>query len=168
MVADLENRQDDKEWVDAQGVKTRLQQYREREREIDNQIERLERLEAKLYGVGSPQLTDMPKVSSPAGDKTVALIAQKDELDGLIRSLVKEQTKEREWIEDVLTGLVKSDEKAVIRIRYIDGAKWIEVAKLLFGNAEDYEDKSDSYLRRVTKLHGQALVNMAREIARRA
>lgn len=164
----MENRQDDKEWVDAQGVKTRLQQYREREREIDNQIERLERLEAKLYGVGSPQLTDMPKASSPAGDKTVALIAQKEELDGLIRELVKEQTRERGWIEDILTGLTRSDEKAVIRVRYIDGEKWTEVSDLLFGSADDYEDKRDSYLRRTTKLHGQALMNMAREIARRA
>ncbi|MCD8398271.1 MAG: DUF1492 domain-containing protein [Lachnospiraceae bacterium] len=160
----MEEHQNPEDWVDAKSIKTRLLQYREKERDIDNQIERLDALAAKLYGVGSPQITDMPKGSSPSGDRTLSQIARKQKLEEQVKEMINEQADEQKWIESVLGRLSIADEKAVIRMRYIDGEKWDNVSELLFGSKDDYEEKRDSYLRRVTKLHGRALINMARII----
>ena len=60
--------------------------------------------------------------------------------------------------------LRRSDERAVIRVRYIDNASWDEVVDVLFGGKEDLLEREDIYLRRVYKLHGQALLSMAKYI----
>ena len=60
--------------------------------------------------------------------------------------------------------LTKSDEKAVIRVRYHDRESWSAVSKILFGKRRDFSEKADSYLRRVHKLHGSALVNLAKAV----
>ena len=161
-VADVENLNIN-EWVDTRQVKARLNRYREKDRDIDNEIERLEWLEAKLYNVGSPQISDLPK-GTPSKDRKESMIDKKDTLSNRIMDMIKEQEKERVWIEGILASFYKSDEKAVIRMRYIDGCKWNEVTEMLFGNEEDYDDKRESYLRRTTKLHERALINMARII----
>ncbi len=141
-------------------LKNRLKLYRENEREIDNQIERFENLTAKMYAVGSIEITDMPKAPSPAGDRLASLIGQKVELEKEIRDLISHQENERNWIRDVLKGIKSPDERAVIEMRYIDVESWTTVTKMLFGENEDFEDRFESYRRRTTQLHGSALVKM--------
>ena len=46
---------------DVAAVKERLNEYREKERDIDNQIERLVRLVTKMSSVGAQTITDMPR-----------------------------------------------------------------------------------------------------------
>lgn len=157
------NPMDDKQY-DVSAVKKRLNRYREKERDIDTQIERLERLESRLTGIGSPVISDMPKAHGAADDRLVNLIAEKDELESKIRLDIKAQNRSWHEIEDFLDMLTKSDEKAVIRVRYHDRESWSSVAKMLFGKRADYLEKEGSYLRRVHKLHGSALVNLARAI----
>ena len=127
----------DEKQYDVAAVKRRLNRYREKERDIDTQIERLGRLETRLTGIRSPVISDMPKSHGAVDD------------------------------EDVLDTLTKSDEKAVIRVRYHDRESWSAVSKILFGKRKDFSEKEESYLRRVHKLHGAALVNLARAIEER-
>ena len=141
-----------KEIVEA--VKTRLYAYREMSRDIENQNERLERIKTKLIGVGAQSITDMPKSPSPTDDRTVELIQQKMELEEEIREVVEKRRAERAFFESV----------AVLRVRYIDNASWDEVVDVLFGGKEDLLEREDIYLRRVYKLHGQALLSMAKYI----
>ena len=54
------------------------------------------------------------------------------------------------------------DERAVIRIRYIDRENWRTVAKMMFGMNDDFDYREDTYIRRVHKIHGSALLDMAR------
>lgn len=61
----------------AEIMKTRLQEYRNLNREIENQIERLERLETKMYSPSSPNLSGMPKAPSCVRDKFADNIARK-------------------------------------------------------------------------------------------
>lgn len=152
---------------DVSYVKKRLSAYRNIEREIDNQIERIENLESKMYTPSSPSLSGMPKSPSPSGDKIASQVAQKSELEEKVRSLIDYQTSERTWIEGILEHLDNPDQRAVIRMRYIDIESWHNVSRMLFGTKDDFYDKSDSYLRRTTKLHGNALVNMALYVAER-
>ncbi len=154
--------------ANVQKIKAWLNQYREIEQDISNQTERLDRLEAKLYGMSSPYISDMPKSSSPVGDKMAVLVAQKERLETQIKNTLKKQADESERIESVLSALQKSDEKAIIRLRYIDGVSWSTASEMLFGNTEDYYDREESYIRRTQKLHGRALESMAREVEKAA
>lgn len=157
MIMEYEN----KERYDTDAVKYRLIEYREREKDIDSQTERLDRLEMKIRSVGSPTLSDMPKSPSPPQDRTTALIADKIDLENDIRQAIAEQRKEKEAIETILRKLRHSEERAVIRMRYFDGASWNDVVDMLFGGKDDFLGKEDTYLRRTHKIHGSALLNMA-------
>lgn len=142
-------------------MKEWLVEYREMDRDIDNQIERLERLVSKMTGAGAQVISDMPRAPGTTGDRTGELVAQKEELEASIRAAVEAQSQKRKKIEAILSKIRHSDEKAVIRIRYIDRESWNTVAELMFGSRDDYEGKEDTYLRRVHKVHGAALQNMA-------
>ncbi len=157
---------DDMKYIDetrcgTDAVKHRLVEYRERERDIENQLERLDRIELRLKSIGSPALSDIPKSPSASQDKTADIIAQKIDLENEIKMAVAEQRQERNAIESILKKLKHSDERAVIRMRYFDGASWEDVVGMLFGGKEDFLRKEDTYLRRTHKIHGSALMNMA-------
>lgn len=154
----------DEKRYDVEAVKARLYEYRDIAKEIDSQSERLERLKAKMYGVGAQAITDMPRTPSPDFDRTAGLIQQKEELEREIREAVERQRSEREYLEDVVKHLRRSEERTVIRVRYFDCASWNDVVDLMFGDSPDLLEKEDSYLRRVYKLHGQALYGMAKYI----
>ena len=79
----------DEKRYDVNAVKERLNQYREKERDIDNQIERLERIVSKMTGAGAQVITDMPRAPSVSTDRMAELVGQKEELEASIREAVK-------------------------------------------------------------------------------
>lgn len=149
---------------DVEAVKQRLIDLRDLRREIENQSERLERLETKLVGVGAQALTDMPKSSSPSNDRISDLMQQKFDLEEDIRATLEHRRRERMFFEKIIRRLKRSDERAVIRSRYLDGASWGDVVDLLYGDEEDLLEREDMYRKRVFKLHGRALLSMAQYI----
>lgn len=142
-------------------VKEWLAEYREKERDIDNQIERLERFVTKMTAAGAQVISDMPRSPGSTGDRIGDMVSRKEELENSIRAEVRRQSEKRKLIESILARLRRSDEKAVIRMRYIDREGWSVVAELMFGSRDDYDGKVDTYLRRTHKVHGAALQNMA-------
>ncbi len=146
---------------DIRALKERLMDYRERERDIDNQIERIENLDEKMRSLQSPELSGMPHAQNVINDRIGKMYAEKDELEHEIRDLIEFQSSEREWIKGILSHIKKADEKACIQIRYLDVESWGKVSLSLFGTNEDYQERRDSYIRRTTKLHGRALMDMA-------
>ena len=149
---------------DVEAVKQRLIDLRDLRREIENQSERLERLETKLVGVGARALTDMPKSPSPSNDRISDLMQQKFDLEEDIRATLEHRRRERMFFEKIIRRLKRSDERAVIRSRYLDGASWGDVVDLLYGDEEDLLEREDMYRKRVFKLHGRALLSMAQYI----
>jgi hypothetical protein len=146
---------------DVRAVKKRLLAFRDIERDIDNQIERLENLTAKMYSVGSPEMSDMPKGSSVISDRIAANVARKMELEESIRGMIARRDAEQKWLGDILEHIRKPDERAVIQMRYVDSEDWNHVCRMLFGSKWDFNEKEESYLRRTTNLHGRALVSIA-------
>lgn len=142
-------------------VKSWLNRYREREREIDDQIELVERLQARMVSTSAKEITGMPRGSSSSADRLESMVAQKDELEAEIRELIRQRDESRACVELVLKRLPKADERAVIRLRYIGRSSWIDVVEAMFGREENFEEKQESYLRRTTKLHLRALNDMA-------
>lgn len=149
---------------DVEAVKQRLIDLRDLRREIENQSERLERLEMKLVGVEAQALTDMPKSPSPSNDRISDLMQQKFDLEEDIRATLEHRRRERMFFEKIIRRLKRSDERAVIRSRYLDGASWGDVVDLLYGDEEDLLEREDMYRKRVFKLHGRALLSMAQYI----
>ena len=149
---------------DVEAVKQRLIDLRDLRREIENQSERLERLETKLVGAGAQALTDMPKSPSPSNDRISDLMQQKFDLEEDIRATLEHRRRERMFFEKIIRRLKRSDERAVIRSRYLDGASWGDVVDLLYGDEEDLLEREDMYRKRVFKLHGRALLSMAQYI----
>lgn len=150
---------------DVNAMKARLLGYRDIVKEIEADSERLERLETKMYGVGAQNITDMPKSPSPAADRIADMLQDKVELEEEIRSAIEKKRTEKEYLNSIIKQLRRSEERAVIRIRYFDCASWNEVVDVMFGDRPDLLEKEDTYLRRVYKLHGQALYSMAKCIA---
>lgn len=157
---------------DTRAVKEWLLEFREREKDIQVQLNRLDVLETRITSIGSPTLSDMPKAPNPFQERSAYMIAVKIDLEKEICEQQSEQKNIRKNIEKVLKGLKKSEERVVIRARYLDCSfyhedklsDWYDVSNALFGGMEDFLEKEDSYLRRVHKIHGSALLNMARYI----
>lgn len=152
---------DEEKRYDVESVKEMLVDYREREKDIVSQTERLQRMEIRLRSVGAPTLSDMPKSPSPV-DRTTELICDKIDLENELKQLIQQQRRRRQYIETVLRHVKNSDERTVIRAKYFDGEGWYGINDLLFGAKEDFIDKEESYLRRAHLIHGTALIDMAK------
>ncbi len=153
---------DSKKEADITRAKNWVSKYRENEIELDNQIERLQNLIEK--NEGTSVYSSRPK--SEEVDEFDELIyagyyIKKEEVNDYIQNLIGYQKRYRAEIENVLLKLNNPYERAVIRIRYIDVEEWSEVCRVIFGTSEDYDEKFDSYTRRMYNIHGSALANIA-------
>ena len=150
--------------IDIDTVKEWLKEYLENEKEIDSDIERLEHLVAKMTGAGAQALTGMPRSSNASTDRMADMLARKEELEESIRERVSSQSIMRKEIEAILRHLPKPEERSVIRMRYFDRSEWKEVQEMMFGSNPDFEDRFDTYERRMHKHHRSACENIAKYI----
>lgn len=142
-------------------IKERLGEYTRLLREIDNQYERLDRMEMTMASPPGPDLTGMPRGSGTPSDRTGMMVERKMELEEQIDRLKAEEKQERNAIEGLILKLSDPDERAVIRLRYFDRADWESTCGVLFGDRRDYVDRLDSYQNRTYKAHGRALLRLA-------
>jgi len=147
--------------ADVAPVKAWLNSYRQEEREIENQIERIETMQMRLESVSSPVLRDLPKTPSPEQDKLASLIAKKIDLEREVKDLIDQHAARRRQIDRVLSSLEQADARAVIRMRYLDCAEWDDVAFMLFGGRVDFLERRSSYIRRTHRIHSGALSDLA-------
>lgn len=145
----------------AERAKKRLAAYRDLQQTIDYKTERLARMAEKLTSIGSPQISDMPKAPSGPGDRMTEAIARKVDLEREIQQDIAKERAEYEAISLIASAMTKPDERTVIQLRYLDGAKWDEIAEVLYQQRDDYVDKSDYYLRQTFRKHGTALLSFA-------
>ena len=107
-----------------QRIKDRLAAYTAMLRDIDNQLERLDRMEMTMASPPGPDLTGMPRGSGTPSDRTGMMVERKMELEEQIDRLKAEEKQERNAIEGLILQLSDPDERAVIRLRYFDRADW--------------------------------------------
>ncbi len=141
-------------------LKDRLSRYRQMELEIDLQLERLARFEAKYLTAEPKELTGMPPGGNPPGDKLGTYVARKEELENSIRHAVEKQRKEKQYLEGCIGYLRSAREKAILRMRYFDSCSWNDVLEAVYGKAADFDERQESYLRLLHKTHNTALENM--------
>ena len=143
-------------------IKARLQHYLAMLRDIDNQIERLDRMESTMTSPAGPDLTGMPRGSGTPTDRTGMMVIRKIELEDKIKASIKKERAENEAIEVMIEQLEKPDERAVLRLHYFDRAEWDEVTSVLYGDRADFVEKLEAYQKRTFRLHGSALLAIAK------
>lgn len=143
-------------------IKERLGAYLKLLREIDNQNERLDRMAITYGSPPGPDLSGMPRPKGGVSDRVGSAVAKKMELEEHVRDLEAEERRENAAIEAMIRQLDDPDERAVIRLHYFDRATWDDTAAALFGDQPDYIERLESYQNRTFKLHGRALLNLAR------
>lgn len=139
-----------------QRIKDRLAAYTAMLRDIDNQLERLDRMEMTMASPPGPDLTGMPRGSGTPSDRTGMMVERKMELEEQIDRLKAEEKQERNAIEGLILQLSDPDERAVIRLRYFDRADWESTCGVLFGDRRDYVDRVDAYPGSMVMIHGVA------------
>lgn len=144
-----------------QRIKDRLAAYTAMLRDIDNQLERLDRMEMTMASPPGPDLTGMPRGSGTPSDRTGMMVERKMELEEQIDRLKAEEKKERNAIEGLILQLSDPDERMTIQLKYLDRAEWPDVTFALYGNRPDFADKADAYQRRMYRVHGRALLSLA-------
>lgn len=152
----------EKQPKETDAIKQKLESYATLQRKIDNQIERLENLNATMGSPSTPNLTGLPSGGGDGTSKIERQVAKKDELEKKIRRMIMEERQLRKELEQLIETLKNPDEQTVIEMRYIDRAKWWTVCAALYSTEPDYDEKADKYLKRTFKLHGSALQALAR------
>ena len=79
-------------------------------------------------------------------------------LDNLNKLLDQEQN-EYEALIKIINQLPRVEQRQVLLARYMDGQGWQSITAAIFGDLCDFEEKAQSYLRRVHRIHGSALAN---------
>ena len=130
----------------------RFKAYRDLNREIDLQIERLEQMEAKAGSPSTPNLSGMPKGSSFQHDRMADTVARIADLRSEIDSLIAERDAEQKALE--------ADRRLVLRLRYFDSEEWEDVLFIAYGGKPDFNEKYDNYKQRVFRHHKQALTEL--------
>lgn len=145
---------------DGDAAREMLDDYVIAEEDIDREIERLEYLTSKMTGISAQVMNGMPRSSSMSTDRMADMLGRKEELEASIRAAVDKQAKKRKEIEEIIRHLKNTEERAVIRLRYLDRTEWDEVLEIMFGGKSDFNDRFETYRRRMYRVHGTALVNM--------
>lgn len=77
-----------------------------------------------------------------------------------LERLKRHEATEREHLTAMIAELQCGNERQVLFARYFDGHSWAGVCELVFGCRADFDEKADSYQRRIFRIHGNALDNL--------
>lgn len=141
-------------------TKQRLASYVSLRFEIENQLERLERLknEAKIPAV---RQGDGSQHTPGSGDRMERAVIRYLEYEERISPQIESIRAEMQAIEDAISSLPDPLEREILRLRYIDGEfcrlmPWKEVSLRLFG------DNDERHILAAYRLHGRALMSISK------
>ena len=142
-------------------VRDWLKAYMRNEQIIDEELEKLRTLRARMTSVGAQQLSDMPKAPSSNPDKMAEMVIRADELENSIRERMKIQDIDRNAIES-LADQLGDNQKMIITYRYLYGKKWTDIVQMMYGKESGYFQKMKTFSKRIYREHEKALTEMAR------
>lgn len=106
-------------------MKSRLNLYRDLEREKAQISQELARIEWDMRGARAANMDGMPKGSS-SGDPVLAIVSRHLDLKDKYMRLLEELSDAQADIEDLITKL-HPRMRVLMRLRYIQGLQWEEV-----------------------------------------
>ena len=145
----------------SEAVKDWLMRYREAVRNSEALDGRVANAREKATAARTSHLDGMPHGDGYAGDALGVALARIDELETEARASrdhARELYREIDATIKQISGPGWPDQRATLQMRYLDGCRWVEIAEMLFGgDPEVFDERQDSFLRRVHKIHGAAL-----------
>lgn len=81
-------------------------------------------------------------------------------IDDTLKKLLEQEQEEYEALCNIINAVPRVEERQVMYARYMDGQDWRTITRAVFGGLPDFEEKEESYLRRIHRIHGRALVNI--------
>ena len=131
-------------------IKKKLESYAALHRRIDNQIERLENLEAVMGSISSPSFDGISGGGGDGTSKQERQVIQKVTLEETIRRMITDEDRERSELEALISEMEKPDEQTVLEMHYFDAANWWTICAALHGSREgvhyDGEQKASDFL----------------------
>ena len=128
-------------------AKEYLQRYQTAYREAQDTEQRITQLRLKYAAPAAIEYSDMPKAHNSEHDLSDYIV----KMDALTDRLISKYTRCMAIEADILERLdmmEKQEEREVLRLRYVDGKTWEEIARHI-GTVE----------RNVYYIHGRALLN---------
>lgn len=123
-----------------------LRQARDADRRIDEAMERLERMRAKLEAGRMSNLTGMPRGGGADWTETADRVI---ELEKRVNARIREMVRQKQAAMDAIDRVEEARLREVLELYYLDGYTWEQVAEQM--------DMSD---RHVKRLHGIALLRV--------
>ena len=123
-----------------------LRQARDADRRIDEAMERLERMRAKLEAGRMSSLTGMPRGGAVDWTETADRVI---ELEHRVNARIRERVRQKQAAMDAIDRVEEARLREVLELYYLDGYTWEQVAEQM--------DMSD---RHVKRLHGIALLRV--------
>lgn len=123
-----------------------LRQARDADRRIDEAMERLERMRAKLEAGRMSNLTGMPRGGAVDWTETADRVI---ELEKRVNARIREMVRQKQAAMDAIDRVEEARLREVLELYYLDGFTWEQVAEQM--------DLSD---RHVKRLHGIALLRV--------
>lgn len=120
-----------------------LRQARDADRRIDEAMERLERMRAKLEAGRMSNLTGMPRGGAVDWTETADRVI---ELEKRVNSRIREMVRQKQAAMDAIDRVEEARLREVLELYYLDGYTWEQVAETM---------QLDQ--RWVYRLHGKAL-----------
>lgn len=148
-------------------LKAWLLRYRDAAKDADTLTARSIELRARAEAARTSRLDGMPHANGYAGDAVGVSLSRIDALEQEAqeaRSHARDLYRQIDATIKKITGPGWADKRAVLQVRYLDLEKWEGVSEVLFGRRDDYEDRQESFLRRVHKIHGAALAELSKYV----
>ena len=129
-------------------TKQELRQYRHLVAEIEQLKAERETLRSKTGSAPDGQ----PRSTEP-GDVTAEAAIRCEQISRKITDRIEQSAILRDRIETAINGLTDARERRLMRLRYIDGLRW-----------EDVADELGYEIRQVTRIHGWALAKLSKNV----
>lgn len=126
--------------------------------------ERLDTLRSRAESARTASLSGLSHSAGETVDRIGVIVSQIEELTAENTRLwtrVGELRRERETEINKINDRGWPEQRAVLRLRYIDLETWSDISFILFGDEKDFTEREDAYLRRAYKIHGKALYELA-------
>lgn len=141
-------------------VKKRLNQHRKKATECETVRKELEYAIEKYGDVKAVAYDGMPKGGGDSGGPTERVVMRKIALEEKLKKCEAEL--EADWRKLVpLMSVLSPTEELVITLRYDYAEEWPEICRRVYGAKADFEEEKDSYLNRIFKTHGRALIALS-------
>lgn len=147
----------------ADAIKDWLKAYQQNELHIDQQLEKLRTLRARMTSIAAQEITDMPRAPSSPKDRMSEYMVRVDELERSIKMCIEIQDFCKATLQELIKKLESPKQRKIIKLRYLYGMEWSDVTRECYKDKPDYDVKLQAYQKRVYRDHERALLEMARK-----